>query len=296
MASGEYCHQWQKYLPLAVLNYNTTYHSSVGCEPSKVFHGRIPYHVLDHKLGNNPNKDFLPTTEFEEQLQKRTQILSDQIKKNIRQSYLKYKGNYDLKAKVAPLNDQDFCFILQPKADNQGSKIPTRDNRWIGPYIIEKVLPNDNYMVRRLNTNKTQILHRIRIKKFVPNTPSEDKYSKEKLQPDEEIVIPQNDLHTISWEANFDYETFEPRQDAVPHGTTQRDAAHTSDATENDVTERRILIDESPYAAEYENDVTEKDECRATSKDAEKPSGPTAPIVQMWLIRLLTRKILIMMV
>ena len=64
MASGEYRRQWHKCLPLDVLNYNTTYHSSIGCEPNKVFHGRIPYNALDHKLGNNPNKNFLPTTEF----------------------------------------------------------------------------------------------------------------------------------------------------------------------------------------------------------------------------------------
>ena len=86
MASGEYRRQWHKYLPLAVLNYNTTYHSSIGCEPSKVFHGRFPYNVLDHKLGNNPNKNFLPTTKFAEELQQRTQILIDQTKKNIMQS------------------------------------------------------------------------------------------------------------------------------------------------------------------------------------------------------------------
>ena len=72
MASEEYRRQWHKYLPLAVLNYNTTYHSSIGCEPSKIFHGRIPYNVLDHKLGYNPNKIFLPTTEFAEELQQRT--------------------------------------------------------------------------------------------------------------------------------------------------------------------------------------------------------------------------------
>ena len=83
MASGEYRRQWHKYLPLAVLNYNTTYHSSIGCEPSKVFHGRIPFNVLDHKLGNNPNKNFLPTTEFAEEAQQRTQILIGQTKKNI---------------------------------------------------------------------------------------------------------------------------------------------------------------------------------------------------------------------
>ena len=50
MASGEYRRQWHKYLLLAVINYNTIYHSSIGCEPSKIFHGRTPYNVLDHKL------------------------------------------------------------------------------------------------------------------------------------------------------------------------------------------------------------------------------------------------------
>ena len=129
------------------------------------------------------------------------------------QSYLKYKEYYDRKAKAAPLSEQDFCFILQPKADNQGSKIPFREYRWIGPYRIEKALPNDNYNVGRLNTNKRQILHRIRLKKFVANTPLEDKHSKEELQQDDEIIIPQDDLNTISWDADFDYQVFEPKRD-----------------------------------------------------------------------------------
>ena len=52
----------------------------------------------------------------------------------------------------------------------------------------------------------------MQLKKFVPNTPLEDKYSKEKLQPDDEIIIQQDDLYTISWEADFDYQVFEPRR------------------------------------------------------------------------------------
>ena len=39
MASGEYRKQWRKYLATAILNYNTTYHSSIDCEPSPVFQG-----------------------------------------------------------------------------------------------------------------------------------------------------------------------------------------------------------------------------------------------------------------
>ena len=115
MASGGYRRQWHKYLPLAVLNYNTTYHSSIGCEPSKVFHGRIPYNVLDPKLGNNPNNNFLPTTELAEEVQQRTQILIDQTKKNIMQSYLKYKEYYDIKARAAPLQKKTTVLFFNHK-------------------------------------------------------------------------------------------------------------------------------------------------------------------------------------
>ena len=76
-----------QYLPQAVLNYDTTYQSSIDCESSKVFHGRIPYKVVDHKLGNYCNKNFLPTTDFAEEVQQRAQILIDQTKKNIMQSF-----------------------------------------------------------------------------------------------------------------------------------------------------------------------------------------------------------------
>ena len=57
---------------------------------------------------------------------------------------MKYKEYYDRKAKATPLKQIDYCFVLQPIADHEGSKIPFREFRWIGPYIIEKVLPNDN--------------------------------------------------------------------------------------------------------------------------------------------------------
>ena len=45
------------------------------------------------------------------------------------QLYLKYKEYYDMKAKAAPLEKGDFCFLLQPLFDHQGSKIPFREIR-----------------------------------------------------------------------------------------------------------------------------------------------------------------------
>ena len=57
------------------------------------------------------------------------------------------------------------CTVVQPIADQQESNILFREYRRTGPYIVEKILQNENYIVRKLNSNKTQILHRIRLRK-----------------------------------------------------------------------------------------------------------------------------------
>ena len=123
-ATGEFWNNCHKYLRLAVLNHNTTYHASLGCEPSRVFHGRIPHNILDYKLGYNTNPQTQPQANLAEAIQKRMKILLDQTKKNIMQSHLKYKAYYDRKAKSAPLETTDYCYILNPKADTQATKIP----------------------------------------------------------------------------------------------------------------------------------------------------------------------------
>ena len=154
MASGEYRKQWHKYLPFVILNYTTTYHPSIDCGPSRVFHCRVPHNILDHKLGLQFNPNAAPTTNFAEKLLRRPKILYDKTKKTVMQFYIKNKRYYDKKTKASPLKEKEYFFILQPKADYQRSKIAYRDFRWIGPYLVEKVLPNNNYIVQKLKTKK----------------------------------------------------------------------------------------------------------------------------------------------
>ena len=242
-----------------------------------------------------------------EEVQHRTQILIDQTKKNLMQSYLKYKDFYDRKAKAALLKEKDYCFVLQPKADSQASKIPFRDYRWIGPFVVQTVLSNDNCIVRRLNTNKTQILHCIRLKKFVPNAPLEDKYDGEKLQPENEIVIPQDDLYSISWEVDFEYDLFEPRKEdwtdvatrrptdtedgSVDHYVIENERSSASEnescterINEDDVTENEIWprkknsSDESSPLSETPNETENKNDVTNDLKDTENVSNRSADI------------------
>ena len=41
--------QWDKYVNLAVMAHNTTYHQSLECTPSEVFHVRIPHDGMRNK-------------------------------------------------------------------------------------------------------------------------------------------------------------------------------------------------------------------------------------------------------
>ena len=115
-----------------------------------------------------------------------------------------------LLAKAAPLTTTDYCYILKPKADTQATKFPFQEFRWIGPYKIEKVLPNNNYIVRRLGTNKTQLLHRILLRKFTPSAPLADNFVRETdWQKDDNIIVTHDDLYAHTWDTNFGTDPFD---------------------------------------------------------------------------------------
>ena len=201
---------WHKYINIAVLNYNTSYHASIGCEPSRVFHGRIPYKVLDLKLGIRPQQQPIAISRIAQDFLEQTEMIHQDVRKNTMQAYIKYKAYYDKKANASKLKETDFVYILQPKADHQGSKILFTEFRWIGPYFIEKVLPNNNSLVRKIGTNKTQVLHRMRMRQFTLRQPPADITVKpQEYKSDPEVSLHHDDIYARAWEYDFEQSTFD---------------------------------------------------------------------------------------
>ena len=212
--TGERRSLWHKYVNIAVLNYNTSYHTSIGCEPSRVFHGRIPYNILDLKLAIRPQRQPIPTSQIAQDILDQTETIHQDVRKNTMQAYIKYKAHYDKKANASKLKEADYVYILQPKADHQGSKIPFTEFRWVGPYIIEKALPNNNYLVRKIGTNKTQLLHRLRMRQFTPRQPPADITVKpQDYKSDPEVNINHDDLYARAWEYDFEQPIFDAEND-----------------------------------------------------------------------------------
>ena len=121
-ASGENRKQWHKSFAVAILNYSTTFHSSIDCKPSRVFHSTVPRKVLDHKLGLRFNPNIAPTTDSAEELLRKTKILYDKTKKNVMQSYIKYKRYYDKKPQALPLKGKIIASYFNQKPTSKGQE------------------------------------------------------------------------------------------------------------------------------------------------------------------------------
>ena len=124
--TGERRSLWHRYISIAVLNYNTCYHASIGCEPSRVFHGHIHYNVLDLKMGIRPQKIPSPNSQNAQDVLEQTETFFQDVRRNAMQAYIKYKAYLDKKANASKLKQSDYVYIIQPKADDQGSMIPSR--------------------------------------------------------------------------------------------------------------------------------------------------------------------------
>ena len=197
--TGERRSMWHKYVQLAVMNYNTTYHETLGCEPSTVFHGRIPYTVLDLKLGIKPKWKTTPNSDIAQQLPYQIDEVRATAKDNIMLSHPKNKKHYDRKASAAPLKLNDYCYILNPKADNQSTKFAFEGCIWTGPYIVIKILTNNNYTIRRLGTRCTQTLHKIRMRPYVSDQRLPDlTVPANEYLPDPDVKVSHNEWYAVS--------------------------------------------------------------------------------------------------
>ena len=106
--TGERRSLWHKYVNIAVLNYNTSYNTSIGCEPSRVFHGRIPYNILDLKLGIRSQQQPFTTSQTAQDILEQTEMIHQDVRKNAMQAYIKYKAYYDKKANASNLKEADY--------------------------------------------------------------------------------------------------------------------------------------------------------------------------------------------
>ena len=144
ISTGKRLSMWHTYIQVAVMNYSTSY------QVHPVQHPR--HHVwtqtrMEKKHWRRPSGGITKRAKMHQS-----------VKDNLSPSYFKYKRYYDKKATATPLKVNDYCYVLNPKADNHSLKLASKDCIWTGPYVVVKVLSTNNNVVKRTGTRYTQTL------------------------------------------------------------------------------------------------------------------------------------------
>ena len=119
---------WPKYVNIAVLNYNTSYRTSIGCESSRVFHGRIPYKVLDLKIGIRPQSILTPNSQTAEDVLKQTEMIFYDVRNQTMQAYSKYKAYYDKKPMPRTSKNNNTCMFYSLNQITSVVKFPSQNS------------------------------------------------------------------------------------------------------------------------------------------------------------------------
>ena len=86
-------------MKFAVMAHNTTYHTSIRCTPSEIFHGRVPYNSLALKFKKPAEPQIKSNKNITDQMKEKYQTVAD----NNAEAFHKYKAYYDRKAQAQPL-------------------------------------------------------------------------------------------------------------------------------------------------------------------------------------------------
>ena len=110
-------------------------------------------------------------------------------------------------------------------------------------------------MVLKTDINKTQILHRMRLRQFTPRQPIPDTpVTPREWQPDPEVIIDHDDFYARAWECEYDKPIFDSdRDNLVPPNSPEVTVRSGEAAGETRSTPGTIQEDSSntlPYTDE----------------------------------------------
>ena len=201
-------------------------------------------------------------------------------------------------------------FLLNPKISTQSEKIPFNSFKWEGPYKVVKVLTQSNYIIRKVGTFKTQCVHRMRLRPFVPHDKIEDvtddvnrHYSDPDAIDDQSIF--NDNLPAIERsppaENTFELDTNETEAIASEHGTIYYEHKRVHEVpplsnplpeairTENTYQNRtEIQSDEPPTSLpnhESEKQIPTHNDAESTTSSAETPTPITRNNITRYSLR-----------
>ena len=164
--------QWftnsHKFLNLATFIHNTSCHTSIGSAPTVIFHGRDSVKPVKIRFYSNCFRKSAFNYDFVESLRDEMLKKFQSTEESLAKSFNRYWRYYDRKVRANPITANTYCLLLNPRLTEQSALDSKLIQKWLALYRIEKVLTDSIYLIRKVGTNYTQIVHRIRLRPIKP--------------------------------------------------------------------------------------------------------------------------------
>lgn len=155
---------WDKFLSLVTLAYNSSVQESTGYSPSLLMFGREVNLPLDLVLGNPNQRECPGISSYVSELQSKVETVHEMARKRLKFSSDIQKRKYDVKAFASTYQPGDKVWLYTPTVRPGLSRKLTRF--WTGPYVILERINDVVYRVQRNPRCKEKYVHHDRLKPF----------------------------------------------------------------------------------------------------------------------------------
>lgn len=155
-----YPDDWNKMLPLCVMGYHATPHSSHSLTPYEVIYGKpmnLPHTALVEEF--TENKD---VTQYTANLQDKLLTIYELVGKTRETYQTRMKKAYDKRAKDQPLNIGDEVLLKNDKAHMKGHK--KFQKKYIEGFIVTQRVAEYVYKIRNKYTDKVLVVNRDKLR------------------------------------------------------------------------------------------------------------------------------------
>jgi transposase InsO family protein len=162
---------WDKCLPSVVAAYRATVHESTGYTPNYLFLGRENYAPLDLVMATPRDEPSnRSVNDFVNEVQERLQNAYSEVREHLKQSAVRRKRYYDLKAKSMHFKRGDWVWYFYPRRYKRIS--PKWQRTYVGPYLVMDQVGPVNYRIQKTKRSTPFVVHVDKLKLCNGPTPA----------------------------------------------------------------------------------------------------------------------------
>ena len=161
-------HDWDELLPLVMMAYRATIHSSTSESPNMMLFGRQNSLPIDVLIEDELELKHVRSVDYVNNLEETLRWCHKRVREQIGRAALRQKRYYDRKHHLNAYRRGDL--VLKRKK----AQLEKFGERWIGPYVVLDKLSDVTYRIQETEQSAPDVVHHDMLKLYYPRTAEEN--------------------------------------------------------------------------------------------------------------------------